>query len=239
MQFILPALALGFLSSFHCVGMCGPIALAIPVNRRHWYTKWLGIITYNFGRVFTYFLLGILFGLIGKGFAIAGYQQSFSIVLGFIILIMILFPYHKFANRNVAVFNFLTSFISKLKAQLAFLFRQKSYPSLFLIGTLNGLLPCGLVYLGIVAAMVLGNFLNGGLFMVFFGLGTFPAMLSVSLLSNSIGVGVRNKIRKAVPIFVATMAVMLILRGMNLGIPYLSPKISSDGNTVKSCCHKN
>jgi len=230
------AIALGFLGSFHCVGMCGPIALALPINQNSLLSKVAGVLIYNFGRMVTYALFGELFGLVGQSFVIAGYQQALSITLGIALLIMVLLP-----NQLVVRFKITStiySFIGKIKQQLGSLFKKKSYSSLFFIGTLNGLLPCGLVYLGITGAIATGSSLQGSLFMALFGLGTFPAMIVLSLLGNTISINFRSKIRKAVPAFVVVMALLLILRGMNLGIPYVSPQMSATKAVCDKCCHK-
>lgn len=230
------ALTLGFLGSFHCVGMCGPIALALPLNRESLFSKVTGALLYNTGRVFMYALLGGLFGLIGQSIIIAGYQQSLSITLGITVLIMILLP-NKLANK-FRFLSFTYSFIGKVKQKLKTLFKQNSYSSLFFIGTLNALLPCGLVYLGIAGAIAAGSLLQGSIFMALFGLGTVPAMLTVALISSSININFRKKINKAVPVFAASMALLLILRGMNLGIPYISPEMSVTKPECTKCCNK-
>lgn len=234
MSLLITALTLGFLGSFHCVGMCGPIALALPLNRESLSSKITGAFLYNAGRVFTYFLFGALFGLIGQGIAIAGYQQSLSIALGIAILMFVLLP-----GSVIKKFRFLSfsySYIGKLKQNLKILFTKNSYSSLFFIGTLNGLLPCGLVYLGIAGAIATGNSLNGGFFMAVFGLGTLPAMLTIALISSSINLNFRKKINRGVPVFIVTMGLLLILRGLNLGIPYISPEMSSTEAVCTKCC---
>jgi sulfite exporter TauE/SafE len=230
------ALTLGFLGSFHCVGMCGPIALALPLNRDSLFSKTSGALLYNFGRAFIYALLGALFGLLGQSFVFAGYQQALSITIGLLIIMMILLP-SKITNRFKFT-SFLYFYIGKLKQKFSILFKKSGYSSLFFIGALNGLLPCGLVYLGIAGAISTGNCLQGTLFMFLFGLGTLPAMLALALLSSSISVGFKSKINKVVPVFVVFMALLLILRGLNLGIPYISPEMSSTAPICSKCCHK-
>ena len=236
MNIFFAALTLGFLGSFHCVGMCGPIALALPLNRESLFTKITGAFLYNSGRVFTYALLGGLFGLIGQSIVIAGYQQILSITLGVIILIMVLLP-NAIANKFRFI-SFTFSHIGRVKQKLKILFRKNSNSSLFFIGILNGLLPCGLIYLGIAGAIASGNLLQGSFFMAVFGLGTLPAMLSIALISGNISINFRKNISKAVPVFVVAMALLLILRGMNLGIPYVSPEMSSVKPVCDKCCHK-
>lgn len=230
------ALTLGFLGSFHCVGMCGPIALALPLNRESSFSKVAGALLYNTGRVFMYALLGGLFGLIGQSIIIAGYQQSLSITLGIAVLTLILLP-NKFAHK-FRVLSFTYSYIGKVKQKLKTLFKKNSFSSLFFIGTLNALLPCGLVYLGIAGAIASGNVLEGSIFMAVFGLGTVPTMLTVALISSSININFRKRINKAVPVFAVSMALLLILRGMNLGIPYISPEMSVTKPECTKCCTK-
>ncbi len=244
MEIFIAALTLGFLGSFHCIGMCGPIALALPLGRESKFKQVAGGVIYNAGRVFTYGIFGLIFGLLGKGFVIGGYQQVLSISLGVLILLGLLLPSR--LSSEFGLTKVIFPFVSKVKSLLSNLFKQKSPPeksrvnfaSLFLIGVLNGLLPCGLVYLGVAGAIATGDSVKGSLFMMMFGLGTLPAMLFVSLASNLISVEWRSKVRRAVPVFVAMMACVLILRGMNLGIPYLSPELGKTDCTKQSCCHK-
>jgi hypothetical protein len=230
------ALTLGFLGSFHCVGMCGPIALALPLDRKSQFSKLKGAFLYNAGRIFTYGLIGGIFGLIGQSIVIAGYQQALSIALGIVILTIILLP-NRIA-KSVKIFSFAFSYIGVLKSKLKKQFKNNSFTSLFIIGTLNGMLPCGLVYLGIAGAIATGNFIQGSAFMAVFGMGTVPAMLTLALISSSININFRKKISKTVPIFATAMALLLILRGMNLGIPYVSPEMSSSKPECNKCCHK-
>jgi sulfite exporter TauE/SafE len=237
MEYLLAAFTIGLLGSFHCIGMCGPIALALPLAKENFFKRISGGIIYNLGRIVTYSILGIVFGLLGKGFVIAGYQQTLSVALGILVLLTILLP--KASEHIPSLTKIMLPFVTKVKSLLAGLFSKTSYTSLFSIGLLNALLPCGLVYVGIAGAIATGSALNGGLFMAMFGFGTLPAMLTVSFAAKYISLGFRNKVRKVVPVFVATMAILLILRGLNLGIPYLSPELSKTDCTKHHCCsHK-
>lgn len=235
-MFLLAAISLGFLGSFHCVGMCGPIALAIPVKNDSFWSRLIGSTTYNLGRVVTYSFMGLLFGLLGQTFAIAGYQNILSITLGVLILIFLFLPGIIPHTKQP---KFVASFLSKIKTAIRNQFGIHTNSSLFLIGLLNGLLPCGLVYMGIAGSIATGDILKGSLFMAAFGIGTLPAMILVSLSQNLISITIRANIRKTVPVFVATMAVLLVLRGMNLGIPYISPSVKIENGTCKhNCCQE-
>lgn len=236
-MFLLAAISLGFLGSFHCVGMCGPIALTIPVNRRSSLSVVLGSLVYNSGRIITYAAMGLLFGLLGQGVAFAGWQNVLSIVLGSLILLLLFVPNISILPVKVGP---VLRFLEILKAQIRKLFGIHTLRSLLFIGLLNGLLPCGLVYLGIAGSIATGDALKGALFMAAFGLGTFPAMIAVTLIRDRISIRFRERIRKTVPVFVGMMAILLILRGMNLGIPYISPSIesTSTGACHHQCCNK-
>lgn len=236
MEFLITALTLGFLGSLHCVGMCGPIALALPVVDNTRFSRISGIVLYNIGRASTYAMLGIVFGLLGKSFVIAGYQQALSITLGVIILGIVLIPSRYLQNLPGSGAFFKP--VTKIRAELTRLFKTRSYGSLFTIGVLNGLLPCGLVYTAVAGAIAMADPLKGSLFMMFFGFGTMPAMLGLTIAGQKISMGLRNSFKKAVPVFVSLMAVLLILRGLNLGIPYVSPELSKTDCTKHNCCHK-
>jgi uncharacterized protein len=231
---IVTALVIGLAGSFHCIGMCGPIAVALPVPNGKNSGFITGRVLYNVGRILTYMLMGAVLGILGGKIVIAGYQQGLSITLGIIILLVVITP---IKYRNIVLgYPIITRLISPLKQRITSLFKQNSYQSLFLIGVLNGFLPCGLVYIALAGAAASGTAINGMLFMMFFGIGTAPAILSASLFGKFISLNIRQKIRRMVPVFAALLAIIFILRGLNLGIPYLSPKLNA-APTEESCCH--
>lgn len=235
MEFYIAALSMGLLGSFHCIGMCGPIAVALPVKAESWFSKILGGSLYNMGRSVTYGLMGVIFGLVGKGFQLVGLQQITSIVIGILMILSVLFPL-LFKNRQL-LDRFTNRIVQELKSAFARLFSIKSNFSLFTIGILNGFLPCGLVYMAIAGAIVTGDVLEGTLYMVLFGLGTLPIMLSLTLTSQVISVNFRNTIKKIIPIFIIIIGLLFILRGMNLGIKYVSPKLAKAEEPKLECCH--
>ena len=230
---ILTGLSIGFLGSFHCIGMCGPIALVLPVRSYPGMQKYVGIGLYNIGRAVTYSALGLAFGFLGQQFRVWGLQQVISITAGILILLFIMSRF-SFSSKIVWLAQ-LNSWVQKSLGTL--LSKPKPVTSLFPIGLLNGLLPCGLVYVAIAAAMATMHIWYGALLMFAFGLGTIPVMAGMMLFGHLISSVTRQKINRAVPYVVGVMAVMLILRGLNLGIPYLSPSMAHD-STEMSCCHK-
>ncbi len=218
---IIAALSLGLAGSFHCVGMCGPIALAIPLNNSNWITRISGSLLYNLGRAFTYLVMGAVFGLLSTGFVMAGFQKWVSIIMGSIMVLSVLFP-SLYKNR----FNFeksTFSFIGRLKFKMGDLLKKRSLFSLLLIGILNGFLPCGLVYIALAGALATGSIISGVIFMFLFGIGTLPMLFFISILGNVISLQLRKRITKAIPVIIVMIGILFILRGLGLGIPYISP----------------
>jgi sulfite exporter TauE/SafE len=215
------AFIFGLISSLHCIGMCGPIALMIPVDRTNPAKKTTQIITYHLGRLTSYASIGLVFGLVGKGFFLAGIQQRLSVFIGVAMIITILTPERVLANYNFS--KPVYRLISKIKSSLGKQFKNKSYQSLFTIGLLNGFLPCGMVYVALFGAIAMQNVPFGILYMLLFGIGTIPMMSSVTYLNSILTVSFRNKIQKAIPYVGVIIGILFILRGLGLGIPYVSP----------------
>jgi uncharacterized protein len=230
------AFLIGLFGSFHCIGMCGPIAIALPVQQNNAFSLISGRVLYNVGRALTYAAIGLVFGLLGQGLSLAGFQQSVSILAGVLILLMVLLP-SGFTQR-LYLLKPAYGFTNFLKRKFGILFKKKSVLSVFLIGLLNGFLPCGLVYIAVAGAIASGGYMEGALYMFVFGLGTLPIMLAVSLAGNFISLNVRKRINKLIPAFMVVLAFLFILRGMNLGIPYISPQIQQTEITDDSViCH--
>jgi len=226
-------MALGLLGSFHCVGMCGPLAISLPINSERSVVKFLGSLVYNLGRVTTYSFFGLLFGIIGQSFAFFGFQQWLSIIMGSLILLYLLLG-KRFSKTTFSV-SWINSFFVKLRNALGKLYLDRNFSSLFLIGLLNGLLPCGMVYMAVAGSVAAGDTQSSVLFMAAFGLGTLPVMWAIAFFGNYVSVALRLKIRKVYPYLVAMMACMLILRGMGLGIPYISPKPDMRHLAIQNC----
>lgn len=221
MSILISAFVLGIMGSFHCAGMCGPIAIALPLHGNSVGGKIFGGSLYNLGRTITYGIMGALFGLLGQGVAMIGFQQKISVIMGSLMIISILFP--ALFRNQYSMSKSWFSVVGKLKSTIGKMFSIRSYPSLFFIGMLNGLLPCGLVYMAIAGAIGTGSVGMGTLYMILFGLGTIPMLLGISLAGNLLSLAVRNRINKLIPVMVVVVGIFFILRGLSLGIPYLSP----------------
>lgn len=229
----------GFVGSLHCVGMCGPIALALPVFGESKLQVFLGRLLYNLGRIITYSILGALFGLFGSRLILFGLQQYVSIAIGALILLYVLIP-RKIKTR-VSELSFYTAIVKFLKTNFSKLISKRTNRSLFTIGLLNGILPCGFVYVGIAGAVSTNGWIEGALYMALFGLGTTPIMFATAMLGKVINFNLRAKINKLIPTFAAILALLFILRGLNLGIPYISPKFEYPAAKTEiqevDCCH--
>ncbi|TAL05771.1 MAG: sulfite exporter TauE/SafE family protein [Verrucomicrobia bacterium] len=223
------AFMLGLVGSLHCAGMCGPLALALPRGANRPASFFFGRVAYNLGRIVTYCVLGLAFGLLGKTLLLAGIQRWLSIALGVALLTGL------FTSRKLALWRPITALVDRVKAGMGFLLRRRSADALLLLGLLNGLLPCGLVYVACAGATATGDLFHGALYMLAFGAGTIPMMLAISLSGKLVPFSLRLKLLKAVPVAVFLLASLLILRGMELGIPYVSPVLSGDS---PGCCQK-
>lgn len=231
---LLSALIFGLLGSFHCIGMCGPIAFMLPVDREKPLKRFLQIASYHLGRLFTYSLIGLLFGFLGKGFYFFGFQQQLSIIVGLLMILVILFP--KILQR-LSLSKKISTVILKIKNSLGKELRKKGNDTFFTIGFLNGFLPCGLVYMAIFGALTTSNAFTGSLYMFLFGIGTIPLMTAFVYLGNFTKGNFRKNIQKAIPVMVVFIGALFIVRGLGLGIPFLSPSpvLEIAAETVKSC----
>ena len=221
------ALLLGLLGSLHCAAMCGPLMLALPVAEGGTGRFAAGRIVYHLGRVTTYALLGFIAGLVGKSLLLVGIQRWLSIGLGVLILLGF------FLSKKAAVSTPVVRFVIWLKSAMSTQLRRRTFSSLTLLGLLNGLLPCGLVYVALAGAAVCSAVWSAIAYMAAFGFGTLPMMLALALTGRMLPVAVRTRLRGAIPVGVCVLAGLLILRGLSLGIPYVSPDLTAGG---ANCC---
>jgi uncharacterized protein len=219
---LISAFLLGLAGSLHCAGMCGPIVIALPLYGHTMVQKFIGGLLYNAGRILTYGILGVFFGLIGEGLHLIGFQQVVSIVMGAGMIILAVFPRFFRSYYNTASHTF--GWTGQLKTLFRRLFSVRTFRSLFFIGLLNGLLPCGLVYIALAGALASGSLAGGAGYMILFGMGTIPMLLFIAAVGNVLSVSLRHKINKLIPILVVLVGIFFIMRGLSLGIPMLSPK---------------
>jgi uncharacterized protein len=229
---LVTAFGLGILGSAHCLGMCGPLALAVPAPRNTFAQRLRSALLMNGGRVFTYALIGALFGLFGRGLQLAGLQQAVSISMGLVILLSLLMP-------SIMKFRWITkgagTLVMRMQGVMARQLRRTSSGGLFVTGTLNGLLPCGMVYLALAGALAQDGWWQGALFMIFFGLGTWPALVGLRVGGGFFGPRFRASVARFAPYAYAVIAVLFILRGLGLGIPFISPDLQMVPGAGQAC----
>ncbi len=221
-QLVFAGFALGIMGSFHCLGMCGPIALSLPVNKERPLYALLSNLFYQLGRVSTYAMLGFLFGWLGQGIQLAGIQQYLSIGVGIAMIVLVVFPRATNFFSQPLTGRYLR-WTGPLKSALGKMMRQDQPQNRFVFGLLNGLLPCGLVYVALVGAIGMGSAMEGAAYMALFGIGTIPMMFMAMFAGSVLRVSFRQRLQKLVPIVVVIIGALFILRGMGLGIKYISP----------------
>ena len=224
--------ALGLVSSFHCVGMCGPLALSLPIHHFSNTRQHAAIVLYHVGRLLTYSTLGLILGIAGRQLYLAGWQQVFSIVLGTVILFLTL---QYFFLKKLGEPRWMTSFHQKVIGWMSGFLQSSQLIAFLGLGAANGLLPCGMVYLAVAGALGTSQIWESVLFMFSFGLATFPAMMALNLAGLRMNMQARRQIKRSMPFVVALVAVALILRGLNLGIPFISPVLPDNPGTVVEC----
>ena len=229
------AVIFGLLGSLHCIGMCGPIAFMLPVDRSHSSKKVFQIMSYHVGRLLSYGLIGLIFGLIGKSLYIFGLQQQLSVVIGISMIIVVLTPAQTFNRYNFS--RPVYRIVSRLKTGLGKALNKRTADTFLTIGFLNGFLPCGLVYMAVFAAIAMQDVTLGVFYMVLFGLGTIPLMTSAIYLGKFLNTSIKQRIQRAIPIFVVIIGLIFIFRGLGLGIPYLSPAPVVEMATNAIDCH--
>lgn len=215
------ALIFGLLGSFHCVGMCGPIAFLLPLDRKSRPRRLFQLVSYHTGRLLTYSLIGFVFGLVGKSLNLFGIQQQLSIFIEVGMIAMIIIPARIFNRHNFS--KPIYTAVGKVKNAMGSTLKKKDPGTFFTIGFLNGLLPCGLVYMAVFGALASGGSVYGALYMILFGLGTIPLMTTAIYLGNFLKGQVKRRLLKVIPVFVVIIGLLFILRGMGLGIKYISP----------------
>lgn len=224
MDWILAGLAFGFFGSVHCVGMCGPLALSLPGSQRDRGRYVLERLLYNLGRAVTYALLGALVGTLGMLTSLTGVQQWVSIGIGAVMLLAATVPW---VSRQVqALEQAPAPFLGRVMQPIGTLYKRGGMGALFVVGLLNGLLPCGFVYAALATAITSGTVTASMTFMAAFGLGTIPAMFGVSVADRLAPASWRRRLYRLIPVGLALVGLLLIVRGLALG-SMLSPNLQA------------
>jgi len=215
-EIIVSALIIGLAGSIHCVGMCGPIMLALPFDQDNWLNRFISNFVYFIGKALTYAFMGLALGFMGASVFPKEWQQWISIGSGVLILLLIWLPI-LFKSKSQSAFQ------AKIVKTMGIWMKKRGLFAQFVLGGINGLLPCGLVYVALAASVSAGGVLQSGLFMFVFGLGTMPLLFLIGISRQTLGFKFRNTLNKAIPYVATILALLFILRGLSLGIPFISP----------------
>ncbi len=224
---------MGFTGSLHCAGMCGPIIWIMPFQVFSGFKRVLAIAMYHIGRISVYALMAIVLHSFKELFnpRVQQYVSVFSGVLLLIAGIITFIPGHKI--------KFKLPWSEQVKTMLGKVIGNPGLGAITSAGILNGLLPCGLVYMALSATMVMPTAREAAMLMYVFGIGTVPMLVGITLLKSRIKLIKSGNINKFAPLIVFSFGLLFVLRGLNLGIPYVSPKVEMTSKEVKSsCCHK-
>ncbi len=227
------AFLMGFTGSLHCAGMCGPILMIMPFQAFDGAKRALAMVLYHFGRISVYASLALILHSFRSLFD-PKVQQYLSITLGGVLLILGVLSFIPGKVLKVKV-----PWAEMVKKQLGNIVGRPGLGAITLSGVLNGLLPCGLVYMALSASMAASTSLQTVLLIYSFGLGTIPMLIGISLLRSKLVFLRSTSVRKLVPVMVFAFGFLFVLRGLNLGIPYLSPKVEVAEHEVRSCCSKH
>ena len=230
---LIAGFTLGFAGSLHCVGMCGPLSLALPTHHLSGSMKLLSLLLYQFGRIITYSVMGFIFALAGRGIYMAGVKQWFSVTLGMLVLLVALLYFVKQGSIHLS---FLNRFYLTVSEQIGKIIqRHPGISGFLLLGMANGLLPCGMVYIALAATLSFYKVYEGIGFMAMFGAGTLPAMMLVGYGGQLVSPGIKKLFRKSIPFFITATGIILILRGLNLGIMFISPVLPPAAGQAVIC----
>lgn len=219
------AFFMGLFGSIHCAVMCGPLLFALNSQMKLSWKAVLNRILYQSARILTYGLLGFFLGMLGNIATVQGWQKGFSITVGSIL--MIISAFYLFGKKTSALARFQTKAIQPFTKYMGkWLYRPGGS---LVAGMLNGILPCGMVYMALASAMNADSIVNCVLFMVLFGLGTLPLLFLFSFAGSFSKSIFRRGFNRLVPFLYLLMGAWFILRGANLDIPYLSPLLHVDG----------
>jgi len=219
------AFFMGLFGSIHCAVMCGPLIVALQAGQKLSWLQFVNKLLYQIGRISTYGILGLILGLLGNAASFQGWQQAFSIITG---LFLLVFGFsYLFARNSSTLAKWQTKAIQPFARTMGkWLYKPGGS---IVAGVLNGVLPCGMVYMALASAMNANTVFGSAQFMLLFGLGTLPLMIIFSLASNVSMKIVKVKFSTILPLLFIIMGIWFVLRGANLNIPYLSPLLHVDG----------
>lgn len=231
MNYLPLAFLMGLFGSLHCAVMCGPLMLSLPIEKRNIWNAGLSLLLYQTGRILSYTLMGGIAGWFGSTFSLIANQKTLSIVIGILLIVFTLLQFSSYYSKKLSTFQLkLINPISKLMGKLFGLPLWECFA-----GMLNGIIPCGMVYLSLATAVNSASAINGFQFMFLFGLGTLPLLMMISLGGIYLKKYIRFNTKKLIPWFMLFMGILFLLRSAELGIPFLSPNSGLNFGSTVDC----
>ncbi|HTH57221.1 MAG TPA: sulfite exporter TauE/SafE family protein [Cyclobacteriaceae bacterium] len=216
-------LILGFAGSLHCIAMCSPLASLVASTRTI-----PSRILYNLGRIIPYVALGGMAGALGSFIHFSQIQFWAGISFGILIIVL---GISGRSFRLPLITPLVAKATAKIKVMFSFYLAQKNSLSVFLLGMLNGFIPCGLTYVAASYCVLLPSAWNGMLFMIAFGLGTFPAMIGSPWLVTKLAGYFSLSSKKLITIVIILLGCSVIAR--TALVKYTAPK---NDNILFSIC---
>lgn len=222
-ELFIAALSMGLVGSLHCVGMCGPIIVSIPWSNKQ---KAIQITLYHIGRATTYSIMGVAVGSVGQLFLPKDIGVWPALISGSVLILVF------FVQTFPTVFRFMQFPSSAIAGYFRSFLKMENPFSRFFMGMVNGILPCGMVYSALAVAILYHNALYSGLFMFLFGIGTSPLLVLLSRIKMALSKYPFFKREKTIRFALLILGLLIVLRGANLGIPMISPRVKAK----QSCC---
>jgi len=202
---MISAFIIGLAGSLHCVGMCGPLMISLKSNQSR-----QSFAVYHLGRLLVYSSLGLSFGIIGQGLVLLDAQRALAIATGALIIILYALPAtRKWFEKKYYESRWFTAIRKRMNTYFT------SGGKWFAAGALNGLIPCGLIYLALGGSLILANPMLGAGFMFLFGLGTLPALVLVGFFERLIPVGWKKKFSGIYSVVAIVAGGILLFRGLS------------------------
>jgi len=219
MIFYFSAFLIGLAGSVHCVGMCGPLALAIPgASKDKGFTFFLRTIAYQISRISGYGVLGLIVGFFSQGMQFTGVQPYFSLLSGIVLLFLGFFGIIPEVNA-FSKYPIIQHFQVKINRIIGTVMTNEHFSTPFVLGFLNAMLPCGMIYIALGTGLSSGNMSEAALYLISFGLGTLPLMFMMSLSGQFLSLQMRRSWQKTIPIIFMISGIILIYKGMNIDLP--------------------
>jgi uncharacterized protein len=212
----LPLVAVyGLITSFHCVSMCGGIALSQSMAKIQGKTPYQSTFLYNFGRIASYTVLGILLGGVGSFFSVSPFVRNLILLAGGILML-----YYGVSLLGWVSMPKLINMMPKVNnKKISEGFRP------LIVGILNGFMPCASLQMMQLYALASGSMISGGLIMLVFALTTAPVLVTIGLLSSKLNLKSSRRVKlvsAAVVVLIGSQMAFRSMSALNVPLPFIN-----------------